>query len=63
MLPMPRSDDEYDDAEATRRMNQALRKALNTPPRPQATVRRPRKKAKPTVADQASRKRGDDAGA
>src|SRR5579863_5317681 len=64
MQPMSRpDDDEYDDTEATRRMNEALRRALNTPPRPQATVRRPRKKAKTTAADQAPPKHDGGAGA
>jgi hypothetical protein len=40
----------YSDEEADRRMNEALRRALTTPPKPQATVRRPRK-AKKAVAD------------
>jgi hypothetical protein len=42
---MAQSDDQYSDEEATRRMNEALRRALNTPPKPQATVRHPRLKA------------------
>jgi hypothetical protein len=37
-------DDQYSDEEAERRMNEALRRALNTPPTPQATVRHPRRK-------------------
>jgi hypothetical protein len=37
-------DEQYSDEEAERRMNEALRRALNTPPKPQATVRRPRRK-------------------
>jgi hypothetical protein len=63
MQPMPKPDDEYDDAEATRRMNEALRRALNTPPTRQAMVRRPRKKAKTIAADQAPPKCGGDASA
>jgi hypothetical protein len=39
-------DDQYSDEEATRRMNEALQRALNTPPQPQATVRHPRQKKK-----------------
>jgi hypothetical protein len=41
---MPKSDDQYDDEEAMRRMNEALQRALTTPPKPQATVRHPRRK-------------------
>jgi hypothetical protein len=44
MKPMPKTDDQYDDEEATKRMNDALRRALTTPPKPQATVRHPRQK-------------------
>lgn len=52
------ADDQYSDEEANRRMNDALRRALNTPPKPQATVRHPRqKKAKPTGANRPVRKR------
>ena len=40
------SDEEYSDEEATQRMNEALRRALNTPPKPQATVHHPRQKPK-----------------
>jgi hypothetical protein len=40
-------DEQYSDEEATRRMNDALRRALNTPPKPQATLRHPRQKKKP----------------
>jgi hypothetical protein len=39
-------DEKFSDEEATRRMNDALRRALNTPPQPQATVRHPRQKKK-----------------
>jgi hypothetical protein len=54
-----RPGDQYSDEEADRRMNDALRRALNTPPKPQATVRHPRqKKAKPTGANRPPRKRG-----
>jgi hypothetical protein len=37
-------DDQYSDAEAEQRMNTALQRALTTPPKPQATVRHPRRK-------------------
>jgi hypothetical protein len=56
-------DDQFSDEEAERRMNEALRRALNTPPKPQATVRHPRKKAKPTGASRQPRKRGGGASA
>jgi hypothetical protein len=32
---MTKPGEEYSDEEATRRMNEALRRALNTPPKPQ----------------------------
>ena len=52
-------DDQYSDEEAERRMNAALRRALNTRPHPQATVRHPRsKKAKTPGADRPAPKRG-----
>jgi len=56
------TDDQYSDEEAERRMNAALRRALTTAPKPQATVRQPRSKTvKPTAVDRAARKRGGDA--
>jgi hypothetical protein len=55
--------DHYSDKEADRRMNEALRRALTTPPKPQATVRHPRRTAKPTGEDRTARKQSDDAGA
>jgi hypothetical protein len=59
-----KSDEQYGDEEAERRMNEALRRALNTPPKPQATVRHPRqKKATPTGEDRQPMKRGGGAGA
>jgi hypothetical protein len=58
------SDDEsYGDEEAERRMNEALRRAFMMPPKPQANVRRPRKKAVPTGARRPALKGDDDAGA
>jgi hypothetical protein len=41
-------DQQYSDEEATRRMNEALQRALNTPPTPQATVRHPRQRKRET---------------
>ena len=42
MVPCMRSKksvgDEYSDEEATRRMNEALRRALTTPPKPQKEI-------------------------
>jgi hypothetical protein len=59
-----KSDEQFSDEEATRRMNDALKRALNTPPKPLSTVPRRRpKKAKPTGADRPAPKRDDDAGA
>jgi hypothetical protein len=63
MLSCMQSDDAYSDEEAERRMNEALRRALTTPPKPQATVRRPRKAKKAGEDHQPKRKLGDDAGA
>jgi hypothetical protein len=53
-------DDQYSDEEAERRMNEALRRALNTPPKPQATVRRPRRKTETPTGAGRQRKRADD---
>jgi hypothetical protein len=59
-----KEDEQYSDEEAERRMSEALRRALNTPPKPQATVRHPRqKKATQAGAAHQARKRGHDAGA
>jgi hypothetical protein len=52
--------EQYSDAEATERMNEALRRALNTPPKPLSTVPRRRpQKAKPTGEDHRVRKPAD----
>jgi hypothetical protein len=56
-------DEQYSDEEAERRMNEALRRALNTPPQPHAAVRHPRRKAKPTGAGHQGPQRGGDADA
>jgi hypothetical protein len=53
-------DDQYSDEEAERRMNEALRRALNTPPQPRTTGRRKGRKA---GEDRPAPKRDDDAGA
>jgi hypothetical protein len=54
-------DDQYSDGEADRRMNEALRRALTTPPKPQATVRHPRKAKKAGADHRVKRKPGADA--
>jgi hypothetical protein len=57
-------DEPYSDEEAERRMNEALRRALNTPPKPQATVRHPRQKKGGKAGDRRQvPKRGGDGGA
>jgi hypothetical protein len=61
---MNRDDEPYSDAETERRMNDALRRALTTPHKPQATVRHPRQKREaPTGAGRARRKPRGGAGA
>jgi hypothetical protein len=54
-----KDDEQYSDEEATRRMNEALRRALTTSPKPLSTIprRRPRK-TKPTGADHPAPKPG-----
>jgi hypothetical protein len=52
-------DNQYSDEEADRRMNDALRRALTTPPKPQATVRHPRKAKKAGDRRPAPKRRGD----
>jgi hypothetical protein len=52
-------DEEYSDEEAERRMNEALRRALNTPPQPRTTGRR--RKGEKAGEDRPAPKR-DDAG-
>jgi hypothetical protein len=56
-----KDDEPYSDEEATRRMNEALLRALNTPPKAQATVRHPRRKTGKKAGDRRSApKRGGD---
>jgi hypothetical protein len=50
-------DEQYSDEEASRRMNEALRRALNTPPTPQATVRHPRQRKKSGAARRPAKSR------
>jgi hypothetical protein len=63
---MPKSpsnqDQNYSDEEAERRMNEALRRALNTPPKPLSTPRRRSRKGKPAGEDRPAPKHDDDAG-
>jgi hypothetical protein len=40
------TDDQYNDEEATRRMNEALRRALTSPPRPHSEMKLGKRKAK-----------------
>jgi hypothetical protein len=42
------SDDQYSDEEATRRMNEALRRALTSPPKPHSEMKLGKRKAKAT---------------
>jgi hypothetical protein len=60
-----KQDDEgpYSDEEADRRMNEALRRALTTPPKPQATVRHPRGKKEAPAGEHRRRPEPGDAGA
>jgi hypothetical protein len=53
-------DDQYGDEEAERRMNEALRRALNTPPQPRTTGRR---KGRKSGEDRPAPKRDDGTGA
>jgi hypothetical protein len=39
-------DDQYSDEEATRRMNEALRRALTSPPKPHSAMKIGKRKAK-----------------
>ena len=39
-------DDQYSDEEATRRMNEALRRALTSPPKPHSEMKLGKRKAK-----------------
>lgn len=55
-----KDDDRYTDEEAERRMNEAMRRALNTPPQPRPTARRKVRKA---GEDRPAPKRDGDAGA
>jgi hypothetical protein len=41
-----KSDDQYSDEEATRRMNEALRRALTSPPKPHSEMKVGKRKAK-----------------
>ena len=40
------TDDQYSDEEATRRMNEALRRALTSPPKPHSEMKLGKRKAK-----------------
>jgi hypothetical protein len=54
---MANPNDQYSDEEAERRTNEALRRALNTPPKPLATI--PRRRPPKAKATPQSPKRGD----
>jgi hypothetical protein len=54
-------EDGYSDEEAERRMNEAMRRALNTPPQPRPTAHR--RKARKVDEDRSAPKRDGDAGA
>jgi hypothetical protein len=41
----PKLDDQYSDEEATRRMNEALRRALTSPPKPHSEMKIGKRKA------------------
>jgi hypothetical protein len=46
-VPMSaKPDDQYSDEEATRRMNEALRRALTSPPKPHSEMKLGKRKAK-----------------
>jgi hypothetical protein len=51
-----KSDDRYSDEEATRRMNEALRRALTSPPKPHSEMKVGKRKAKPEVEESAPKK-------
>jgi hypothetical protein len=55
---MNKKDEQFSDEEAELRMNEALRRALSTPPQPQATVRHPRKAKKAADHPGARKRRG-----
>jgi hypothetical protein len=53
-------DDEYSAQETAQRMENAIRRALNTPPKPHSDVKSPRRpKAVQAASDRPARKRGD----
>jgi hypothetical protein len=45
-LPGSKIEDAYSDEEATRRMNEALRRALTSPPKPHSAMKVGKRKAK-----------------
>jgi hypothetical protein len=52
--------EEYGAQETAQRMENAIRRALNTPPKPHSAVKSPRSpKATHTASDRPARKRGD----
>ena len=46
MVPMARDDDQYSDEEATRRTNEALRRALTSPPKLHSEMKIGKRKTK-----------------
>jgi hypothetical protein len=55
---MKQMEEQYSDEEAERRMNEAMRRALNTPPLPRPTARR--RKARKAGEDRPAPKRDGD---
>ncbi len=47
--------DQYSDEEATQRMNEALRRALTSPPKPHSEMKIGKRKAKPSCAENRTR--------
>jgi hypothetical protein len=58
ILIMPGDDDKYSDEEAIRRMNEALRRALTSPPKPHKEMRIGKRKAKASTKADPPQKRG-----
>jgi hypothetical protein len=60
MPPMgkKKSDDRYSDEEATRRMNEASRRALTSPPKPHSEMKVGKRKPKATTKASPPKKRG-----
>jgi hypothetical protein len=58
LLARDRDEDSYSEEEATRRMNEALRRALTSPPKPHSEMKLGKRKAKASTKASPPEKQG-----